>query len=81
MRTSAQSLFNLLILGLGPLIGNTLWGKLGDRLTDPTTKEVDFSTLFLYPLGFGLFAAAILAIFFHPKAKDPVPEEVPVLVN
>jgi nucleoside transporter len=81
VRTSAQSLFNLLILGLGPLIGNTLWGKLGDRLTDPATKEVDFSTLFLYPLGFGIFAAAILAIFFHPKAKEPVPEEVPVLVN
>jgi MFS family permease len=81
VRTSAQSLFNLLILGLGPLVGNTLWGKLGDSLTDPTTKEVDFFTLFLYPLGIGLFATAIMAIFFHPKAKDPVPEEVPVLVN
>jgi nucleoside transporter len=81
IRTSAQSLFNLLILGLGPLIGFTLWGKLGDYLTDPVTNEVDFSTLFLYPLGFGLLAAAILAIFFHPKAKEPVPEEVPVLVN
>jgi nucleoside transporter len=81
VRTSAQSLFNLLILGLGPLIGNTLWGKLGDSLTNPSTKEVDFFTLFLYPLGIGLFGTAILAIFFHPKAKDPVPEEVPVLVN
>ena len=81
VRTSAQSLFNLLILGLGPLVGNTLWGKLGDSLTDPITKEVDFFTLFLYPLGIGLFATAILAIFFHPKAKDPIPEEVPVLVN
>ena len=66
---------------LGPLIGFTLWGKLGDYLTDPITKEVDFSTLFLYPLGFGLLAALILALFFHPKAKDPVPEEIPVLVN
>ena len=81
VRTSAQSLFNLLILGLGPLVGNTLWGKLGDSLTDPSTKEVDFFTLFLYPLGIGLFGTAILAIFFHPKAKEPVPEEVPVLVN
>lgn len=81
VRTSAQSLFNLLILGLGPLIGNTLWGKLGDHLKNPQTNEVDFSTLFLYPLGFGIFAAAILAVFFHPRAKEPVPEEVPVLVN
>ena len=35
VRTSAQSLFNLLILGLGPLLGNTLWGRLGDNLTRP----------------------------------------------
>ena len=43
--------------------------------------EILFHKVFLIPLGLGLLAAAILAIFFHPKAKDPVPEEVPVLVN
>ena len=30
-RASAQGLFNLLILGLGPFVGNLLWGYLGDR--------------------------------------------------
>ena len=29
-RASAQGLFNLLILGLGPFVGNLLWGRLGD---------------------------------------------------
>jgi nucleoside transporter len=87
VRTSAQSLFNLLILGVGPMVGNVLWGKLGDSLTKEVagpdgvmTKVTDFSTLFLYPLGFGLLAAAILVLFFHPpkavkKATDPVPAE------
>src|SRR6516164_1320182 len=38
VRTSAQSLFNLLILGLGPLVGNFLWGWLGDVFS---TDSVD----------------------------------------
>jgi nucleoside transporter len=87
VRTSAQSLFNLLILGLGPLIGNFLWGWLGGYYSssslDATGKAVnviEYHQLFLVPLGVGVLAAVILAIFFHPKAKEPVPEEVPVLV-
>jgi hypothetical protein len=42
---------------------------------------VDYTTFFLAPLVIGLISTAILAIFFHPRAKEPVPEEVPVLVN
>ncbi|MGO9462829.1 MAG: MFS transporter [Isosphaeraceae bacterium] len=79
VRTSAQSLFNLLILGLGPLISNTLSGWLLILFTDG--KEIHYHQVFLVPLGLGLLAAAILAVFFHPAAKEPVPEEVPVLVT
>jgi len=88
VRTSAQSLFNLLILGMGPLASNFLSGWL---LALYSTKKmvlegvaetvINFHRVFLIPLGLGLLAAAILAIFFHPEAKEPVPEEVPVLVN
>jgi nucleoside transporter len=79
-RSSAQGLFNLLILGLGPFLGNFLWGWLGDLYTDQTTKAIEFGKLFLYPLGFGLFAAALLAIFFHPpKLKPPVEEEAEII--
>ena len=31
-RASAQGLFNLLILGLGPFFGSLLWGRLADSL-------------------------------------------------
>jgi nucleoside transporter len=87
VRTSAQSLFNLLILGLGPLASNFLSGWLLKTYSsikvvdDKNVTEILFQRVFLIPLGLGLLAAAILAIFFHPEAKDPVPEEVPVLVN
>jgi MFS family permease len=85
VRTSAQGLFNLLILGLGPFLGNFLWGWLGDVFTREVVvggraaKVIDFNHLFLVPLGFSLFAAALLAVFFHPKRKEPVAEADPAL--
>src|SRR5262249_29491175 len=45
-RSSAQGLFNLLILGLGPIAGNTAAGQLESLFTDPVTKAVDFQKLF-----------------------------------
>ena len=84
-RTSAQSLFNLLILGLGPFLGNFLWGWLGGVLTTTNAQgeqAVDFGKLFLVPLGFSILAALILAIFFHPKeAKEQAIEAVPVAAH
>jgi nucleoside transporter len=79
VRTSAQSLFNLLILGLGPLASNALSGWLLTVFTKP--DGIHFQQVFYVPLGLGLLAAAILAIFFHPAAKQPVPEEVSLLVT
>ena len=64
-RASAQGLFNLLILGLGPFFGNLLWGYLGDSLK--TAAGVDFHRLFLWPAGLGLLAVIVLLLGFHPK--------------
>ena len=67
-RASAQGLFNLVILGVGPFAGSVLWGRLGDtfRLTDGT---VDFSRLFLAPAGLALAAAVLLAVAFRPDRR------------
>ena len=70
-RASAQGLFNLLILGLGPFVGNMLWGYLGDRMRAGAT--VDFHALFLWPAGLGLVAVVVLLLGFHPK---PTPHAV-----
>jgi len=61
---SAQSLFNLLILGLGPFVGSLVWGALGD--TYRTAAGVDFSRLFLAPTLVGMAAAIVLFIGFRP---------------
>jgi nucleoside transporter len=75
-RASAQGLFNLLILGVGPLVGNFLGPWLMDLFTDD--KVVDYQKLFLVPSLTAVFAALLLLLFFNPPAKEPVPEEVPM---
>jgi nucleoside transporter len=66
-RASAQSLFNLLILGMGPFIGAFVWGKIADTYT--VAGAIDFHKLFLYPAGLAVAAAVLLAVAFHPKEQ------------
>jgi nucleoside transporter len=77
VRASAQSLFNLNILGIAALASNSLWGFLGDSGWFGTKQDFQYNKLFLVPFGVAIFAAVLLALFFHPK-REPVPEEVPV---
>jgi nucleoside transporter len=66
-RASAQGLFNLLILGLGPFVGSLVWGALGDRFRT-ADGQVDFSTLFLAPAWLGVAALVLLLVAFRPAA-------------
>ncbi|HWY88152.1 MAG TPA: MFS transporter [Gemmataceae bacterium] len=74
-RTSAQGLFNFLILGMGPLVGYFVWPALAEIF--PAGSGVDFSKLFLVPAGTALFAAILLLLFFHPPAKAAPSEDLP----
>ena len=69
-RSSAQGLFNFLILGLGPFVGSLFWGKLGD-VYRVAGGGVDYSRLFLVTAGVGLAAAILLFIGFHPDKTEP----------
>jgi nucleoside transporter len=64
VRTSAQSLFNFLVLGAGPFLGNYLWGWLGATFTTGTV--IDYHKLFMVPAAIGLVTAIFFALFFHP---------------
>jgi nucleoside transporter len=68
-RASAQGLFNLLILGLGPFFGSLLWGALGDRFRTPD-GQVDFERLFLVPAWLAVAAVVLLLVAFHPGAES-----------
>jgi nucleoside transporter len=67
-RSSAQGLFNFLILGLGPFVGNFVWAQLGVLFLTPQ-GTVDFQRVFLVPAAVAVFAAVILLMFFRPPAK------------
>jgi nucleoside transporter len=71
-RSSAQGLFNFLILGLGPFVGNILWPLLGNVFKEGSA--IDFRSLFLAPSLTALAAAALLLLFFYPPPVS-VPEE------
>jgi MFS family permease len=68
-RSSAQGLFNFLILGLGPFVGNFVWARLGTEYTIPG-DGIDFRKLFLVPAEVAVAAAVFLLLFFHPPKKS-----------
>lgn len=63
-RTSAQGLFNFLILGLGPIASRYLWPALQANYT--VNGKIQYNVLLLYPSAAAMLAAVILLLFFHP---------------
>jgi nucleoside transporter len=72
VRSSAQGLFNLLILGVGNVAASFIFPELVGRLT--TDGAVDYTTLFLVPTGMALAAVCLLGLFFRPPTRGPVSE-------
>jgi hypothetical protein len=72
-RTSAQGLFNFLILGMGPIASRIVWPTLQSFYTKDGV--IQYNQLLLYPAGAAIVAAVLLLLFFHPPAK-PLPESV-----
>ena len=70
-RASAQGLFNVMILGLGALLANSICPYLGQTVFthDGVTN---FHGLFLVPMGCALAAIVALALFFHPPKANVV---------
>ena len=72
VRSSAQGLFNLLILGVGNVVASFLFPELISRLS--AGGAVDYTSLFMVPTGMALVAVLLLALFFRPPSRGPVAE-------
>ena len=68
IRSSAQGLFNVLILGFGPFVANFACGILKDKF-EPG-KNHDYAPVFEYSLAAGTLGAIFLLLFFHPKKSE-----------
>ncbi len=77
-RSTAQGLFNFLILGLGPFVGTFAWLKLLAAVT--TEAGIDFRTLFLVPSATALAAAIALFLFFRPPQRAAAEVPAPTVV-
>ena len=75
VRSSAQGLFNLLILGIGNVAASFLFPALMAQFTiggvEPGTTAVDYRTLFMVPAGMAVVAIVLLAVFFKPAERAP----------
>ena len=68
-RASAQGLFNVMILGAGALLANSICPYLMQKVFTHGAS-VDFRGLFLVPMACSLAAAVILGLFFHPPKAE-----------
>jgi len=68
VRASAQGLFNMMILGIGALVANSICPYLMQSVFTHG-GVTNFRSLFLVPLAASLVAAIGLALFFHPPKK------------
>jgi hypothetical protein len=79
VRASAQGLFNVMILGIGPLVANSTCPYLMQaKFTH--NGVTDFRGLFLVPLATALAAAIALALFFRPPQKAEAKTETEAAV-
>src|SRR4029077_18088996 len=70
IRTSAQGLFNLLVLGVGLVIANFWFGSLKAAWT--VDGGVNYKKLFLVPTGLPTLATVLLMFFFKPPSARPL---------
>lgn len=75
VRSSAQGLFNALILGVGPFVANFVCGRLATTYVKADGTTMDYPPIFQVSMYVSIAAALLLAVFFHPpkKANSDVP--------
>lgn len=71
IRSTAQGLFNVLILGVGPFVANFACSELKTKYT--VNNVLSYPDVFMYSMGAALVGALLLLFFFHPP-KDEVTE-------
>jgi MFS family permease len=67
VRSSAQGLFNVLILGVGPFAANFACGVLKDQHT--VNGVTDYRAVFQFSMAAAVLGSLLLVLFFHPPTE------------
>lgn len=73
VRASAQGLFNLVLVGLGIIVGNMLVGYVGTKAARPD-KSVDYQYLFSFPMWI-VVGCLIVLLLFYPLRRPAIAAE------
>jgi len=68
VRASAQNLFNLVIIGIGVIVGSKIAGSLSELAK--VDGEINYRTLFSFPMYAALIVLAILAIIYPGGRRE-----------
>lgn len=68
VRASAQTLFGLVVFGIGIIVGSYIAGQVATAATDAATKKMNFTTLFSYPM-WGALACLLILLAAYPNRK------------
>jgi nucleoside transporter len=80
IRASAQSLFGLIVFGLGVVGGNYMSGKIGAM--SKTATGLNYTVMFSIPMWISLGCLIFLALFYPSRAvrrEEPLPSAFPVI--
>jgi nucleoside transporter len=75
VRSSAQGLFNVMILGIGALVAYSICPPLFEAMTK--AGKTDFRSLFLIPCFIALAASVVLAVAFRPPKLEAATAAAP----
>lgn len=69
VRASAQTLFGLVVFGIGIIVGSYIAGEVAKIATDATTKAIDYTTLFSYPMWGAVACVAALLVAYPNRPR------------
>jgi nucleoside transporter len=73
VRASAQTLFGLVVFGIGIIVGSIIAGHIATLATDAVTKAVDYSRLFAVPMWGALACLVVLLIAYPNRPRQTLP--------